>query len=97
MRVEHHLLQAIVCSFVYGDSKTKNSPDGEVKADPDSEAQPTEKSSTPGSTGPSEDIAPNSAIPGSEDIAPNSDMAGLPPKSWLGTTVPKMEINLAHG
>lgn len=97
MLVKHHLLQAIVCSFVYGDSKTKNSPNGEAKADHDSEVQPTEKSSTPGSAGPSEDIAPNSAMTGSEDIAPNSAMAGGPPNSWPGTTEPKTEIDLAHG
>lgn len=91
------LVQVIVCSFVYGDSKTKNSPNGEAKADHDSEVQPTEKSSTPGSAGPSEDIAPNSAMAGSDDIAPNSTMVGSPPNSWPGTTEPKTEIDLAHG
>ena len=84
---DNHLLQVVACTFVYDDWKTKNSPDAEAKADNDSDVQPTEKSSIPGSAGLKDP---------SEDIAPNSETSVLTLRC-PGMTDPNTEIGLAHG
>ncbi|KAK1352820.1 hypothetical protein POM88_052658 [Heracleum sosnowskyi] len=77
--VEPGFVQAVACSFVYGDWKTKNSLDTEAKKDDnDFNVQPTEKSYTPGIAGP--------------DIAPNSEMARLSP-TCPGTRDPNTEFD----
>ncbi|KAL1834814.1 hypothetical protein ACET3Z_004465 [Daucus carota] len=80
-------IQVVACTFVYDDWKTKNSPDAEAKADNDSDVQPTEKSSIPGSAGLKDP---------SEDIAPNSETSVLTLRC-PGMTDPNTEIGLAHG
>ncbi|KAK1378372.1 hypothetical protein POM88_025116 [Heracleum sosnowskyi] len=77
--VEEGFVQAVACSFVYGDWKTKNSLDTEAKKDDkDFNVQPTEKSYTPGIAGP--------------DIAPDSEMARLSP-TCPGTRDPNTEFD----
>lgn len=82
---ECHFLQAIVCSFVYDGSKINNNSGADAKGNQNSEVQPTENSSTPTSTAPS------------QDPAPSSGMAVWPPSSRPDLRDPNTEIDLARG
>lgn len=82
---ECQLLQAIVCSFVYGGSKAKNNLEADTKADQNSEVQPTENSSAQASAATS------------QYLAPNSGMAMWPPSSRPGVRDPNTEIDLTRG
>ncbi|CAK9184607.1 unnamed protein product [Ilex paraguariensis] len=75
--------QVVVCSFVYGGSKTKNKTEAGPNGD-NSTAQSGENSSAP------------NAAPG-HNLSPNSATNDWPPKSRLDLTNPHAEIDLTRG
>ncbi|KAA8520826.1 hypothetical protein F0562_011499 [Nyssa sinensis] len=77
-------VQVVVCSFVYGGSKTKNKTVAGVTSEENSALQSGEKSATPASASPGQNLTPNSA-------------AGLWLGSRPDPRNPNTGIDLMHG